>query len=282
MTARVLLKKANEMRVQEHRLKPRFRLQTIKEVHEFIHDRELVSFLGGNELPGFISAVLGRSWRPSKKGFAGWMDWWSVRISGQPIAQVAREIEGREDILATRLFRQTKTFVSSKLWPTLDPIIKHQGDLARKGEIFSDLERKVFRTIEEEASIRTDQLRKALKLEAKQNNSNFHRALSNLENYSLIVGVEDPHPEKHLHANIWRTWASRTGETVSDNGLSYERAIASLLERTIHACVLARVDQVEKWFPWGKDMKGAETELIDQTRIIKAGSYLVSPLVNPQ
>ena len=277
-----MLKKANEIRVQEHRLRPGLRLQTIEQVHEFIHDRELVSFLGGNELPSFISAVLGKSWRPSKKGFTGWMDWWSVKISGQPIAQVAREVEGREDILATRLFRRTKTFVSRKLWPTLDPIIEHQGDLARKGEILSDLERRILRTIEEEASIRTDRLRKALKLEAKQNYSRFHRALSNLENYSLIVGVEDSRPKKHLHANIWRTWASRTGKTTSDKGLSYERAIAGLFERTIHACVLAPVDQVEKWFPWGKVMKVAETELINQARIIKAGSYLMSPLVNRQ
>ena len=56
---------------------------------------------------------------------------------------------------------------------------------------------------------------------AKENNSRFHRSLSNLESYAMIVGVEDPHPEKHMHANIWQTWDTRTGEGIDRIGLSY-------------------------------------------------------------
>ena len=282
MDSRGLLRKANEIRVRDHRLKPSLRLQTKEDAIKFVHDEGLVSFLGGNELPSFISAALGRPWKPSKKGFTGWMDWWSVEISGQPIPKVSRDLEDREDILATRLFRRTKTMVSNKIWQILDPIIKHHEELVKKGEILSNLEQGLLGTIEKEGSIRTDRLRKMLRLQAKENNSRFHRALANLESYSLIVGVEDPHPETHLHANIWRTWGKRTGKIPKEKDLSYEDALARLLENTIRACVVAPEDKVARWFPWGKDMKTMIGKLLEEDRLIRAGDYLVSPLVTLQ
>src|SRR5713226_5371859 len=253
--AKQLVKKAEAFRVREHRLKPNLRLKTQEEIYSFIHDEGLVSFLGGNELPSFISAVLGRSWKPSAKGFTGWNDWWSIKISGQPVARISREIEEREDILATRIFRRTKTFVSDELWPIIDPIVKHHQEPVMKRKIFSDLEQKLLETIEAEGSIRTDQLRKKLRLEGKGNNSKFHRSLSNLESYALIVGVEDPHPERHMHANIWQTWDTRTSKRISRAVLPYNEALVKLLEKTINACVLAREDQVSKWFEWSADME---------------------------
>src|SRR5207244_1682706 len=84
-----------------------------------------------------------------------------------------------------------------------------------------------------------DRLRKKLKLEAKENNSRFHRSLTNLESYGLIVGVEDPHPEKHLHANIWQTWDTRTHESRGRASLSYSEALAKLLVKTIDASILS-------------------------------------------
>src|SRR5205807_9119719 len=175
--------KAEAIRIQEHRLKPSLRLKTQAEIIEFIHDKGLVSALGGNELPSYISAVLGRPWKPSVKGFTGWNDWWSIKISGQSVARVSREIEGRKDILATRIFRRTKTFVSDELWPIMGTIVNHHQDPAVRRKTFSDLERKLLETIEAEGSIRTDRLRKKLRLEGKENNSRFHRSLSNLECY---------------------------------------------------------------------------------------------------
>ncbi len=273
------MKKAEAIRVREHRLKPSLRLKTQEEIYSFIHDKGLVSFLGGNELPSFISAVLGRSWKPSAKGFTGWNDWWSIKISGQPVARVSREVEERDDILATRLFRRTKTFVSDTLWPLLDPIVKHHQELLQREEILSDLEQRLFKTINEEGSIRTDRLRKKLKLEAKENNSRFHRSLTNLESYAMIIGVEDPHPEKHLHANIWQTWETKTRGRIDRAGLSYEKALAKLLEKTIDACVLAPEDQVGKWFRWSTEMKAIREELLLDEAILKAGTYLVSSRV---
>ncbi len=274
-----MVKKAEETRLREHRLKPRLRLRTKEEIYRFIHDEGLVSFLGGNELPSFISAVLGRSWKPSAKGFTGWNDWWSIKISGQPVARVSREIEERDDILATRLFRRTKTFVSDTLWPLLDPIVKHHQELLQREEILSDLEQRLFKTINEEGSIRTDRLRKKLKLEEKENNSRFHRSLTNLESYAMIIGVEDPHPEKHLHANIWQTWVARTGDGMGGVGLSYSEALMKLLGKTIDACVFAREDQIGKWFQWSADMKAVSQELLLNETILKAGPFLVSSRV---
>jgi hypothetical protein len=273
------VKKAEEIRIREHKLKPSLRLRTTEEIHRFIHDEGLVSFLGGNELPSFINAILGRSWKPSKKGFSGWTDWWSVKISGQSVARVSREIEGKDDILATRMFKRTKTFVSNKIWPILDPIVKQQIELVQKGEILSGLEQRVLKTIQAEGSIRTDRLRKKLRLEAKENNSKFHRALTNLESLALIIGVEDPKPERHLHANIWQTWEKRTRNVIDSPGQSYKKALGKLLEKTIDACVLAREDQVRKWFQWGSDMEAVKEELLKEGLAVRVGSFLVTARV---
>ena len=192
------------------------------------------------------------------------------------MAHISREIEGRRDILATRIFRRTKTFVSDELWSALDSIVKHHQDPAVRRRTFSDLEQKLLEALGAEGSIRTDRLRKKLRLEGKENNSKFHRSLSNLECYALIVGVEDPHPEKHLHANIWQTWDRRTGNEIKRASLSYPEALAKFLEKTIDACVLARGDQIRKWFRWGADMETAKETLLKEERIVKAGSFVLT------
>jgi hypothetical protein len=264
------------VRVREHRLRPSLRLKTQAEIINFIHEKGLVSTLGGNELPSLISAILGKPWKPSAKGFTGWTDWWSTKISGHPVAYISREIERREDILATRIFRRTKTFVSSKLWPILDPIVKHYQNPGTKRKLFSNTEQRIMETIEKAGPIRTDHLRKSLKLEAKHNNSKFHRSLRNLESYALIVGFEDPHPEKHLHANIWQTWNARTREARGSDDLSYDEALAKLLVKTVDACVFAKKDQIPRWFEWSSDMQAAlDQELVDGT-IQKFDHYVVS------
>jgi hypothetical protein len=274
-SAKQLIEKARKVRDQEHRLKPSLRLKTREEIDKFIQDRGLVSALGGNELPSFISAILGGPWKPTAKGFTGWRDWWSIKISGQSVARVSREIEGEKDILATRIFRRTKTFVSDELWPILSTIGKHHLDPTVRRKTFSDLEQRLLETIEAEGSIRTDRLRKQLRLEGKENNSKFHRSLSNLESYALIVGFEDPHPERHLHANIWQTWDARTSEGIDRVSHSYQEALAVLLEKTIDACVLAREDQMRKWFRWSVDMEVGKEDLLKNGRIMKAGPFLL-------
>jgi len=135
---------------------------------------------------------------------------------------------------------------------------------------------KILESIESEGSIRTDRLRKKLKLDAKENNSKFHRSLRNLESYALIVGVEDPHPEKHLHANIWQTWDARTQEARVRGSLSYGEALAKLLVKTVDACVLAREDQIQRWFEWSSDMQAAMKQALLDGAIQKFDQYVIS------
>lgn len=192
------------------------------------------------------------------------------------MAHISREIEGRNDILATRIFRRTKTFVSDELWPVLGPIVQHHQDPEIKGRILSDLELRVLETIRSESSIRTDRLRKKLKLEGKENNSKFHRSLSTLESYALIVGVEDPHPEKHLHANIWQTWDTRTRHAIRPSKLPYNEALSKLVVKTVDACVLVPEDQMQGWFKWSSDMEEAKQQSLKDGAVLKSGRYLVS------
>jgi hypothetical protein len=159
-------------------------------------------------------------------------------------------------------------------------MVKHHLDPTVRGQTFSDLEQKLLKTIEAEGSIRTDRLRKKLGLEGKENNSKFHRSLGNLESYALIVGVEDPYPERHMHANIWQTWDTRTSERIGRAGLSDNEALAKLLGKTIDACVLAREDQVSKWFQWSSDMEAVREKLLIDEAFLRAGPYLVSSRIH--
>lgn len=161
----------------------------------------------------------------------------------------------------------------------MDPIVEHHLEPEVKRRILSDLELKLLETIRSEGSVRTDRLRKKLKLEAKDNNSKFHRSLNNLESYALIVGVEDPNPETHLHANIWQTWGTRTEKGKRQASLPYSEALSKLLVKTVDACILAREDQIPRWFKWSSDMEAAKEQLLMDGAILKSGQYLVSSKV---
>ncbi len=269
------VRKAEGIRDREHRLSSGLRLKTLADVVEFVHSKGLVSLLGGNELPSMISAVLGRPWKPSAKGFTGWLDWWSLKFEGQQLARVLGDIERRNDILASRIFRRSKTFISDRLWPILDPIVEHHKNLATRGRMLPPLELKILKTIDREVSIRTDLLRKGLKLEDEENNYRFHRSLANLESYGLIVGAEDPSPERHIHANIWQTWEKRTHHTKNDTRTSYEKMVAKLLERTIEACVLVREDRIKDWYRWSTDTEHAKEDLLKEGAIARVGGFLI-------
>ena len=275
----VLLKKAQAVRVQEHRLKPALRLKTLEDVIDFIHTRGLVSMLGGNELPGLVSALMGREWKPTGKGFTSWLDWWSIQISGKNAGHLVADMARRNDIVATRIFRNSKTFVSNKLWPILDPIIRHYQDLAGKRKILSQLEWKIIQTLGEKGSTRTDGLRTILKLEGKQHTSSFHRALNQLERLGTIVGYEDPKPEKHLHASVWHLWSQRVS-LPKEPSVTYERALAELLERTLDAVIFAKEKEVRKWFRWNGQLMTAKDELVTKGRIIRAGPFLFASRIS--
>ena len=134
----------------------------------------------------------------------------------------------------------------------------------------------ILESIESEGSIRTDYLRKKLKLEDKENNSRFHRSLNTLESYALIVGVEDPNPEKHLHANIWQTWDTRTRQGKRPFNLSYNEALGKLLVKTVDACILVLEDQMPGWFKWSSDMQETKQQSLKDGTILKSGRYLIS------
>jgi len=271
----LFIKKAEEVREREHRLTPSLRLRTLPDIVQFVHAKGLVSMLGGNELPSMISAVLGKPWKSSAKGFTAWKEWWSLKIEDQRLSNVLAELERRDDILASRIFRRSKTLVSNTIWPILNPIIEHHKNLAIREKLVPPLELKLLDTIESEGSIRTDRLRKKLRLEDRENNYRFHRSLGSLESQGLIVGAEDPNPERHLHANIWQTWEKRTRNAKKLAGASYGEMVAKLFEKTLDACVLAREAKVPEWYVWSNDIQDAKEKLLKKGIIVRSGAFLI-------
>ena len=271
MRAKEILRKARLAREQEQRLRPRLRLRTFGEIHEFIHERGIVSVLGGNELPSIISSILGGEWKPTGKGFTSWQDWWSLKISGQSAGRALAQLERTEGILSTRIFRHSKTLVSERLWPILDPIVKPYQELAANHKILSELEWKILKLLDDKGPIRTDHLRSQLELKGKQFTSRFHRGLSRLEAYGLILGYEDPKPKRHLHANIWQLWTRRVH--VGKTPTSYQGALRDLYEKTIDACVVAPVGGIEKWFQWNGYLSETIRDLVIEGNVLEVDGY---------
>src|SRR5437867_3549789 len=219
-----ILKDARSLREKEHKLRPPLRLTTLPQAEEFVQDRRLVSVLGGNELPSMISAFLGREWKPSGRGFSSWLEWWSLKVSGESLGRVLPQLERSKMVVPTRIFRRSRTLVSPLLWPILTPIIRH-FEAESNTEAFSELESSILEFIGRIGPIRTDKLRDELGLRGKSDSRKFHLSLSMLESYALILGSEDPHPERHLHANIWSHWKTVAPETRGKTSLSYEDAV---------------------------------------------------------
>jgi len=250
----------------------------MEDIQEFIHQRGIVSIFGGNELPSVISAILGREWRPTGKGFTSWNDWWSIKISGQNAGHALGSLERTKDILSTRIFRHSKTLVSNRLWPILDPIVKHHQELANSHKILSELEWKILKLLNTKGPTRTDHLRSQLRLEGKKFTSPFHRSLSKLEGYGLILGYEDPKPERHLHANIWQLWSKRV--QLKEIEPSYEEGLARLLEKTIDACVLAPLAEVGEWFRWNGGLARSVRTLVESGTVVEANKFLVASRIS--
>lgn len=198
-----------------------------------------------------------------------------MKIEDQRLSLVFGEIERRDDILASKIFRNSKTFISSKLWPILDPIIQHHRRLVEEAKLLSPIEKRILAVVESTGPIRTDSLRRKLGFEGRENAYKFHRALTNLESYSLIVGAEDPKPEKHLHANIWQTWEKRTGRTSSQKSLSYQEAVEQLLEKTLETCVLVDERQIRKWFRWNNETETAKEKLLKKNTIVRIDTHVI-------
>ena len=168
--------------------------------------------------------------------------------------------------------------MSKRLWPILDSIVQHSRKLASERRILSGAEWRILDFLEENGPTRTDKLRVALQLTGKTNTSPFHRSLTKLEGLGLIVGHEDPKPERHLHANIWQLW-SQVSERSKRNPPSYEKALGDLLQCAIEAAVLVPEKEVESWFRWNGSLLEARESLVSSGRVLREGGFLLATTV---
>lgn len=178
-----------------------------------------------------------------------------------------------------RILRDTKTLVSKWLWPVLDPIVQHYGKLASEHRILSGAEWRVLDSLEENGPTRTDKLRATLQLTGKTNTSPFHRSLAKLEGLGLIVGHEDPKPERHLHANIWLPWGQVFTERSKKGLPSYEKALGDLLQCTVEAAVLVPEKEVENLFRWNGSLLETKESLVSNGRVLREGGFLLATTV---
>src|SRR5581483_2239158 len=115
MKAVAALRELLERRAYECRLAPDRALESLDEAAEFVRERGLVTLTPDCALPSLFEACHEEAYDPTKTGFAQWPKtkyWW-------PIA-----LEGRDDVVATKLHRGKTLLLSLGAARLADPICR--------------------------------------------------------------------------------------------------------------------------------------------------------------
>jgi hypothetical protein len=149
--------------------------------------------------------------------------WWS-HASAQKIFATLGQFADHRDVMFTKLISGKVTLVHRKLWPEILAIGTARAPWQMKG--LSKSARNLFEMIDEQGSLRTDQLAWSKSATAKPG-----EAAGELEK-KLLIHAGQFHTETGAHAKLlqtWDAWAKRIGFPVETIGL--EKAMQNLEER---------------------------------------------------
>lgn len=142
-------------------------------------------------LPSVCSIIAGEPVRGS---------WWSHPMA-QVMFQVNEKLEGHPEVLITKLISGKVTFVHRNLWSELVVIGTAREDWQTKG--LSDPAGKLLAAVEENGSLRTDQLASNdLSLTKKAKPGEIAKELER----RLLIHAEQLHTSSGAHAKLLETW----------------------------------------------------------------------------
>jgi hypothetical protein len=131
--------------------------------------------------------------------------WWS-HASAQKIFTTLGQFADHRDVMFTKLISGKVTLVHRKLWPEILAIGTARSPWQMKG--LSTSARNLLEMIDEQSSLRTDQLARPTFVTAKPG-----EAARELEK-KLLIHAGQFHTETGAHAKLlesWETWAERIG-----------------------------------------------------------------------
>ena len=142
-------------------------------------------------LPSVCSIIAGEPMRGS---------WWSHPMA-QVIFQVNEKLEDHPDVLITKLLSGKVTFVHRSLWSELVAVGTAREDWQTKD--LSDAAGKLLAAVEENRSLRTDQL--ATKDQTVSKKTKPGEIAKELER-KLLIHTEQIHTSTGAHAKLLETW----------------------------------------------------------------------------
>lgn len=126
--------------------------------------------------------------------------WWSHPMA-QVIFQVNEKLDDHPDVLITKLLSGKVTFVHRNLWSEIVAIGTAREDWQTKG--LSDAAGKLLATVEENGSLRTDQL--AVNYQQPTKKAKPGEIAKELER-KLLIHAEQLHTSSGAHAKLLETW----------------------------------------------------------------------------
>lgn len=270
MEADKVLSILERLRKEFHRQIPTSRLRTLKEAHRFIEEVGVITLTSGHGLPSLFGAIEGRPYKPGSKGFALWPAeqwWWGGELAKSKDILVAKIIGGRE------------LYISKRLWPILDQIIRTlKKDIDNRGRAWrslSPIAKRIYEHLRRKGPTRTDLLRRRLGLTIPKQGKSFHRAKNELESKGILLSeaVEMKELGRHAHIGRLSLWTHRFPHPLMSTTQlrkSFSHDVSAFLEACLDAAVLVEEKTASKWLAWSREeSKQIFSSLIKLGRVIR-------------
>ena len=232
----------------ECRLTPDRALDTLDDAEEFLRDRGLLTRTADSALPSLFEACHEEPYAPASPGFGQWprtkFPWFGeLGARGYPILAVHR---GKSVLVSPPVLR------------LLDPICR--AELVRMEAEDPDWAR-LLRHLDDAGPSELGDVQLELGLKPKE----LKRLRVPLERCGAVVSRSIVYEEPHRHTSELSRWDQVVPEPVDGGGL------AEVVVAGVRAAVLAREDEVPRWFSWRWYW---ENDMLD--RLVRAGR-LVRP-----
>jgi len=237
-----ILAKAEAWKRKAHRLSLNLRLKSIEEANHFLREHSIVLWNAKAELPNLLDAIIGRVANGQE------------RVYGKPAENCylwRDQIMKNSEFLECRFFSKLATVVHQDLWPYIT-VFASQNRKQAEGESRAKEGKRILGFLSREGPVRTDVLRKELKLTSPEQGRLFHRAKRELQNQLIIVGKTYENPKTHTHAEMLDFWENSVPKQVKAKADQIDQSLASLklLSATLHSCVLSKEKRISSWFNW--------------------------------
>ena len=242
------MRELEERRAYLCRLTPDRALTDLDEAAEWIVDRGMVTITEDCSLPSLFTACHEEPYKPGAKGFGSWPKtkyWWSIALTRRPelvhprLQQASHDGGHRHrcaqchperDCLADVLHQHRHLHVAG------GRLARLEGEEQRLADYLAAAGPSLLEEVREELGVDAGALR---------------RLRGRLEKVGAVVSREVVLEDPHRHTSELRRWDQLFPRPTRGG-------IEELVDAGVQAAVLAREDEVKRWFTWTVEPSGLQ------------------------